>query len=195
MPDVFELIGATWTFLIRPQLNFRNFCGVVCAFFIGWNLTKLPYYWPYGETAPAMTDVTYDPAVCEAEAPPTQCYGLEFQANLAAWMPGYRAYKLVTDPNLFLAPHVAMDADYLRRGDGHGTCVPHAASVEGNLISFSPSTSVSLAGQRAGAHSNSSAYQGQRHSTSSGGRSFLVASTYFASRSSARLSATGRTES
>ena len=108
MPDVFELIGATWTFLIRPQLNFRNFCGVVCAFFIGWNLTKLPYYWPYGETAPAMTDVTYDPAVCEAEAPPTQCYGLEFQANLAAWMPGYRAYKLVTDPNLFLAPHVAM---------------------------------------------------------------------------------------
>mmetsp|Transcript_54288 Transcript_54288/g.167058 ORF Transcript_54288/g.167058 Transcript_54288/m.167058 type:complete len:320 (-) Transcript_54288:475-1434(-) len=90
-----------------------------------------------------------------------------------------------------LAPLAAIALEHSRLEDrGVAPEVGPASPTEANLISFSPSTSVAIAGQRliasgtTGPTSNSGLYQGLRRSTSSGGRSFLFASTYFASRSS-----------
>ena len=56
-----------------------NVCGLLCIFFIGWNLTKLPDYWPYGAPGGNATATT--------------------DANHVA---------VTSDPSLFLAPHIAM---------------------------------------------------------------------------------------
>mmetsp|Transcript_5598 Transcript_5598/g.9378 ORF Transcript_5598/g.9378 Transcript_5598/m.9378 type:complete len:274 (+) Transcript_5598:18-839(+) len=86
----------------------RTLLVFVLCFFAMWNLTKLPYYWPFGSVGPPMTNVTYDPEFCASEPPDRRCFGVETQANIAAWMPTYRAGKILADPSSFLAPHVAM---------------------------------------------------------------------------------------
>ena len=108
MPELCELVRATWKYLIWPRLDSGLLGAVLLAFFLAWNLTKIPYYWPWGEVSPPMTDVNYDNVSCSVADPPRQCFGMECQANLGSWFPGYRAYKLLADPSLFLAPHCAM---------------------------------------------------------------------------------------
>ncbi len=91
----------------------RHLVGATLLAFAAWNLSKLPYLWPYDpDHPPRMTDANYDEARCAGDSTnperPKECLGEETQANLAAWLDGYRAEKLMADPSLFLAPHIAM---------------------------------------------------------------------------------------
>ena len=55
-----------------------------------------------------MTDSTYVAAECTSHPPPRRCFGPELNANMAAWFPKFRSYKLLADASLFIAPHTAM---------------------------------------------------------------------------------------
>jgi len=90
--------------------------ALLLTFFAVWNLSKLPFLWPYGETPPPMTNVTYDASQCASDpmtntSVPRHCFGPETNPNMAAWRPlRFRSYKLIADASNFVAPHVALGA-------------------------------------------------------------------------------------
>ena len=90
----------------------RHLVGATLLAFAAWNLSKLPTLAvrpgpPAADDGCQLRRGTLRRRLDDPDRP-EECLGEETQANLAAWLDGYRAEKLMADPSLFLAPHIAM---------------------------------------------------------------------------------------